>query len=121
MSNKRMLLSEEGKKIVDLIAESLEVERPMAIRIALAKGIAVSSGSINENYTGGNRWTIPDSIIKDKEFLLFKHLIINETNKSLNDEELHKYMLMYIEKGLRTLRDILKNKTSMEDFRLSIL
>ncbi|MBM7691631.1 hypothetical protein JOC77_001038 [Peribacillus deserti] len=121
MSNRKMSLSEEGKKILDLIAESLEVERPMAIKVALAKGIAVSNGPVHEEYPGSNRWTIPDSIIKDKEFLLFKHLIINEVNKSIDDEEIQKHMLSYIEKGLRTLKDILNSKTSMEDFRLSIL
>ncbi|USL34829.1 hypothetical protein [Priestia megaterium] len=122
MSNRRMSLSEEGKTILDRIVDSLECERPMAVKIALAKGISNSEGPVSEQYTGGkNKWTIPDNIIKDKEFLLFKHLIINEVNESLNDDDLHKHMLAFIEKGLRGLKEDLENKTSMEDFRLRII
>ena len=122
MANRRMTLSEEGKIILDKMADLLEVERPMAVKIALAKGLATSNGSIKEDYSGGkNKWTIPDSIIKDKEFLLFKHLIINEVKQPLNEDDLHKHMLAYIEDGLRVLNKAVENKTSMEDLRISIL
>ncbi|QLK09352.1 hypothetical protein BMG_6125 (plasmid) [Priestia megaterium] len=117
-----MLLSEEGKEILDRIIDSLECDRPMAVKIAFAKGISISDGPVSEQYTSGkNKWTIPDNIIKDKEFLLFKHLIINEVNTPLDEDELHKHMLAFIEKGLRNLREDLENKTSMEDFRLQII
>ncbi|MCP1446905.1 hypothetical protein ACFX4Y_10790 [Priestia sp. YIM B13446] len=122
MSNRRMLLSEEGKQILDRVVDSLECERPMAVKIALAKGISISEGPVSEQYSPGkNKWTIPDNIIKDKEFLLFKHLIINEVSTPLTDDDLHKHMLTFIEKGLRKLEDDLENKTSMEDFRLRII
>jgi hypothetical protein len=121
MSNRRMQLSEEGKEILDLIADIMEIERPMAVKIALAKGLSMANGPVTDDFHGGNKWTIPDNIIKDKEFLLFKHLIISEVNIPLNEDELHKHMLAFIEKGLRILREIHRNKTSMEDFRLSIL
>jgi hypothetical protein len=122
MSNRRMQLSEKGKAILDTIADTLEVERPMAVKIALAKGISISNGAVSEEFEGGNdKWTIPESIIKDKEFLLFKHLIINEVGAPLNEVDLHKHMLAFIEMGLRILGEQLRNKTSMEDFRLTIL
>ncbi|UYZ24027.1 DndE family protein [Mesobacillus jeotgali] len=121
MSNRRMQLSEEGKEILDLIADIMEIERPMAVKIALAKGIAMANGPISDEFQSGKKWTIPDNIIKDKEFLLYKHLIVSEINRPLNDDELHKHMLLFIEKGLRILREIHQNKTSMEDFRLAIL
>ncbi|TWD92192.1 hypothetical protein FB550_1204 [Neobacillus bataviensis] len=122
MSNRRMQLSEIGKQILDTITDTLEVDRPMAVKVALAKGISISNGPVTEKFEGGkDKWTIPDSIIKDKEFLLYKHLIINEVGSPLDDSELHNHMLAYIEKGLRKLNDDLKNKTSMEDFRLTIL
>jgi len=117
-----MLLSEEGKQILDRVVDSLECERPMVVKIALAKGISISEGAVSEQYPPGkNKWTIPDNIIKDKEFLLFKHLIINEVNTPLTDDDLHKHMLAFIEKGLRKLKDDLESKTSMEDFRLRII
>jgi hypothetical protein len=122
MSNRRMTLSEKGKKILDIIADTLEMERPMAVKIALAKGISISNGAVTEQFDSGkDKWTIPDNIIKDREFQLFKHLIINEVNEPLNEIELHNHMLSFIEKGLRKLEDDIKNKTSMEDFRLKIL
>jgi hypothetical protein len=122
MANRRMSLSQQGKEILDKLAETLEVDRPMAVKIALSKGISISTGPVLEVYDGGqDKWTIPDNIIKDKEFLLFKHLIINEVNLPLDETELHKHMLAFIEKGLRRLNDDLKTKTSMEDFRLTIL
>lgn len=122
MSNRRMNLSEDGKKILDLIVEVLEVERPMAVKIALAKGISVSNGPVLDEFTNSkNKWTIPDSIIKDKEFLMFKHLIINEVQKALDEDQLHQHMLLFIEKGLQTLKNEYEGKTSLEDFRLTIL
>lgn len=122
MSNRRMLLSEEGKEILDLIVDTLEIERPMAIKVALAKGIAISNGAVIEEFNAGkNKWTIPDNIIKDKEFLLFKHLVINEVNNQLNEDDLHKHMLLFIEKGLRRLNQEITEKSSMEDIRLTIL
>ncbi|MCZ8538304.1 hypothetical protein M9R32_13995 [Paenisporosarcina quisquiliarum] len=122
MSNRRMNLSEEGKKILDLIVEILEVERPMAVKVALAKGISVSNGPVLETFSNSkNKWTIPDNIIKDKEYLLFKHLILNEVQKPLDEEHLHQHMLLFIEKGLHTLKHEYEGKTSLEDFRLSIL
>jgi hypothetical protein len=122
MSNRRMQLSERGKEILDTLAETLEIERPMAVKIALAKGLSISNGAVTEEIEGGNhKWTIPEGIIKEKEFLLFKHLIINEVGTSLNEPELHKHMLCFIENGLRKLEDDLNKKSSLADIRLNIL
>lgn len=122
MSNKRMSLSEEGKTILDTLTEVLEVDRPMGVKVALSKGISIANGPVTEEYsTGKNKWTIPEGIIKDKEFLLFKHLIINEINSSLDEDELQKHMLAFIEKGLREINQLIVNKTSMEDLRLTLI
>lgn len=125
MSNKRMSLSEEGKTILDTLTEVLdvlEVDRPMGIKVALSKGLSIANGPVTEEYMSGkNKWTIPDGIIKEKEFLLFKHLIINEVNSPLDEDELHKHMLAFIEKGLREINQVIINKTSMEDLRLTLL
>lgn len=121
MSSKRMNLSQEGKQMLDEIVELLEIDRPQAVKIALAKGISISQSEPNlDPINGGNKWTIPDNVIKDQEFTLFKHLIINEAQRSLNDDELHQYMLAYIEQGLREIKKINESKTSLEDIRLMI-
>ena len=120
MANRRMLLSAEGKEILDTLSAALELERPMVVHIALAKGIA-SDDILTDEFDTKNRWTIPDNIIKDKDFLLFKHLIIQKANRTLTDDELHKYMIAFIENGLRILQRLNDNKTSMQDLRLLIL
>lgn len=117
-----MLLSREGKSMLDLITEYLEIDRPTTIKIALAKGLQVSRGKINNNTIDNkNKWTIPDNIIKENDFLLFKHLIQNEVEVSLDEESLHESMITYIESGLRVINEIYHEKTSMEDLRISIL
>ncbi len=117
-----MSLSEEGKEILDHVTTLLEIDRPMSVKIAFAKGLAVSNGAIvNEFQKGSNKWVIPEGIIKGKEFLLFKHLIINEINESVDEDEIHQHMLAYIEKGLRIIYSEISNKTSIEDLRLTIL
>lgn len=117
-----MNLSQEGKQMLDEVAELLEIDRPQSVKIALAKGISISQSEPNlDPINGGNKWTIPDNVIKGQEFTLFKHLIINEAQRSLNDDELHQYMLAYIEQGLREIKRINESKTSMEDIRLMII
>lgn len=120
MANRRMLLSLEGKEILDTLTAALELDRPTVIHIALAKGIASDELPV-ENFDPKNRWTIPDNIIKERDFLLFKHLTIQKVNHILNDDELHKYMIIFIENGLRIMQRLNNNKTSMQDLRLLIL
>lgn len=120
MANKRMLLSAEGKEILDTLTAALELDRPTVVHIALAKGIAENDLLIEE-FDTRNRWTIPDNIIKEKDFLLFKHLLIQKADRILNDDELHKYMIILIENGLRIMKNLNDNKTSMQDLRLLIL
>lgn len=120
--NKKMILSEEGKLILDDITEQLDMERPIVIQIALAKGIQNSDKLQSFVYDkGSNKWTIPDNIINEENFLLFKHLIQNEEGRSLDNIELHEYLIEYIELGLRQLDQISKEKTSLEDLRIAIL
>lgn len=120
--NKKMILSEEGKLILDDITEQLDMERPIVIQIALAKGIQNSDKLQSFVYDkGSNKWTIPDNIINEENFLLFKYLIQNEEGRSLDNIELHEYLIEYIELGLRQLDQISKEKTSLEDLRIAIL
>lgn len=117
-----MNLSGTGKEILENLIGILEIERPLGIKIALAKGISIANGEITEEFKDSlKKWMIPDNIIKDQEFTLFKHLIINEVNKSLTNDELHKHMLLFIESGLRHLDQQIKSLNSLEDARIKIL
>ena len=122
MSNRKMILSGAGKELLELLRDALEVERAQAIKIALAKGIANANSMLNTEYHDvGKKWPIPDGIIRGNDYLLFKHLIINEQERSLNEDEVNDFMLLYIEHGLRITKLEMDNLTSLEDYRLSIL
>ncbi|PFD40657.1 hypothetical protein [Bacillus cereus] len=122
MANRRMNLSGTGKETLDLLCEVLEIDRPQGIKIALAKGIANATGKINDDFKDEkNKWTIPDNIIKDKEFLLFKHLIINEMQVALNEDEITQSILLYIEYGLKIIKQEVDNLSSLEDYRIIVL
>ena len=123
MSNRRMNLSGTGKEILDRLCANLEVARPQGIKISLAKGIASANGNAEMAKPNDSRskWTIPDNIIRDKEYLLFKQLIINEIKHAVTDEQVNQAMLNYIEYGLRIISDEMNELTSMEDYRISIL
>ncbi|KAB7707116.1 hypothetical protein F9802_08885 [Bacillus aerolatus] len=120
MSNRKMNLSKDGKDILDLAEAELELERPLVIKVALAKGLSSEEQTIVDA-SSTPKWTIPDNIIKNEEFLMFKHLIIHKANKPLNEEDVHKQMIFYIEKGLRLLKQSFQQKGSISDSRLAIL
>ncbi|UGB33144.1 hypothetical protein [Metabacillus sp. B2-18] len=122
MSNRRMSLSGSGKEILDQMSQLLEIERPHGIKIALAKGISKFDGNFDIDYRDSkDKWNIPDNIIRDREYLLFKHLIIQEVQRPLNDEEITQFMLYFIEFGLKTVQEEINNMSSMEDYRITVL
>jgi hypothetical protein len=124
MGNKRMILSGNGKEILELLCVTLEVDRPQGIKIALAKGISNNEkNSINIDNAQDYKatWTIPDNIIKDREYLLFKHLIIHEISQSLDEDQIAVHMLQFIEYGLKVIRREMDTRVSLEDYRITIL
>lgn len=122
MANKKMNLTGTGKEILESLCDYLEVERPLAIKIALAKGLAKSEGQLSETYKDNKqKWIIPDNIIRDKEYLLFKHLIINELENTISEDQLDDHFLSYIEYGLRIIQEEIENISSIEDYRIKIL
>lgn len=120
---KRMYLSKDKKEILEKILNELEIERAFCIKIALAKGIenfkAFDIATFKSNRV--NHWEIPKSIISNEELLLFQHLIFNELNKSIPDDELTIYLNGLIDHGLSILQNKSTEKNSLEDFRISIL
>lgn len=122
MANRRFAISMDSKDVLDKLCSVLEVERPSGVRIALAKGIA-STQSISQScsISGTGKWTVPDGIIKGQEYILFKHLIINEQNTMLDEENITKHLANYTEKGLLIIEQELREVSSLEDYRLSIL
>ncbi|WP_280771825.1 hypothetical protein [Salipaludibacillus daqingensis] len=122
MSNKKMYISISSKKILDSLCDHLECERPYGLKIALAKGIANYEGQqVNLSSISGEKWTIPDNIIKGEDFLLFKQLIINETNTTFEDSGLEKTMAHFIELGLGVIEDEINNLSALEDYKTTLI
>ncbi|MCJ8014173.1 hypothetical protein MUG84_20895 [Paenibacillus sp. KQZ6P-2] len=129
---KRKHLSSTGKQLLDYFVGALSdqlpqekpgksnVDRPFIIRLALAKGLSSHRNiEINDQNTG-DKWEIPD-IFTPEEYTLYSHIIINQSKRVLNTDEINNEIAIRIEKGLRILDQIQKEKNSLDDLRLAIL
>lgn len=117
-----MILSGESRKIIDELMVILDFTRPQTVKLALAKGIAISTDAQElKNFDLSEKWEFGESIIDGNDYLMFKHLIINEQKRPLTEEEISKYMGMFIEIGSRHLKSLLEKKNSIEDLRLVLL
>lgn len=115
-------ISESHKEMLDELRDALDFERPKILKIALAKGIESDEATdkekgLNKQGTWDFQWTIMSSA----DLLLFKHLIIQQQKKNIDDEEMKKYMQCYIENGLEKLMQIKASRTSLDDLRFSII
>ena len=125
MGNSKFYISKEAKDIIDSLKVILNIDdTPVIIKLALAKGIATlqTIENVNQEFTKDKeKWLVPENIIKDRDYLLFKHLIINEYNMVISDKDINKYFAYLIERGARELQKVEQAKTSFEDIHVSIL
>lgn len=123
MGNIKFNISKEAKDIIDSLKVILDInDTPTIIKLALAKGIATMEPSVSmKKFNGSGNWLVPENIIKDRDYLLFKHLIINDLNKVISDKDINEYFAFYIEKGARALQEIIEQKTSFDDLRILLL
>lgn len=123
MGNTKFNISKEAKDIVDALKVSLDInDTPSIIKLGLAKGISLLDPTEGiQKFDGTGNWLVPENIIKDRDYLLFKHLIINELESVISDADINKYFAFYIEKGLREIQKQIDTKTSFEDIRVLIL
>ena len=123
MGNIKFNISKEAKDIIDSLKVILDInDTPTIIKLALAKGIAtMEPNEPMQKFNGSGNWLVPENIIKDRDYLLFKHLIINELNKVISDKDINEYFAFYIEKGARALQEKIDQKTSFDDLRILLL
>lgn len=112
-------------EFVDSFDENSKDVRPFVVKLGLSTGIANSKGLYKEFPPGceSNDWEL-GSIISSDDFMIFKHLIINEAGISLSDSEIKKHMRMFIEHGIESLYLIWENhhdSGDLEDFKIKIL
>ncbi|MFI2859249.1 hypothetical protein ACH6EH_19325 [Paenibacillus sp. JSM ZJ436] len=113
-------LSYEGKLLLDYFVDALSVDRPFIMRLALSKGLSSHRNIEINNQIGGNRWEIPN-FLNLVEYNLYSHIIINQAKRVLSAEEINNEILNQIEKGLRLLNYVQKEKNSLDDLRVAIL
>lgn len=123
MGNIKFNISKEAKDIIDSLKVILDInDTPTIIKLALAKGIAtMEPNEPTKKFNASGNWLVPENIIKDRDYLLFKHLIINELNKVISDKDINEYFAFYIEKGARALQEKIDQKTSFDDLRILLL
>ena len=125
MGNSKFYISKEAKDIIDSLKVILNIDdTPIIVKLALAKGIAIlqTKEPIDQEITKDKeKWLVPENIIKDRDYLLFKHLIINEYDMVISDKDINKYFAYFIERGARELQKVEQAKNSFEDIHVSIL
>lgn len=123
MGNSKFNISIEAKEIIDSLKISLEInDTPTILKIALAKGISQLNGPLPlEKFSNNGNWLVPENVIRDKDYTLYKHLIINEYGKIIDDQEINKYFAFLIELGARKLNYLIENKVALQDIRVAIL
>ncbi|MGE7988524.1 hypothetical protein [Lysinibacillus fusiformis] len=123
MGNTKFNISKEAKEIIDSLKVVLDIDdTPTVLKLGLAKGIATLDPTEKiEKFERSGQWLVPENVIKDRDYLLFKHLIINDLDTIISDADINKYFAFYIEKGLRLIQTQIDGKTSFDDIRITIL
>lgn len=117
-------LSTEGSAYLSNIMAELELDlhkRPIALRIAFAKGITSDELPGDQKRKPSN-FEFPTSVIaKGDDILLVKHLIIERLNKKIDDKELDKYILQFVEHGLFIMNKEIEQLSSADNYLLYLL
>ncbi|RHB50488.1 hypothetical protein [Exiguobacterium sp. AM39-5BH] len=129
MDSKGIKLSKVSKDRIDNIISHLEHyvpkdPRPFIVKLSLMHGIenySVTSDLPSELSSGA--WDM-GSIINGNDYLLAKHLIINELQKEIEDEKIIRdYMKKFIELGVAHIASLLESDDALfeEEFLIKLL
>ncbi|WP_214791693.1 MULTISPECIES: hypothetical protein [unclassified Exiguobacterium] len=129
MDSKGIKLSKVSKDRIDNIISHLEHyvpkdPRPFIVKLSLMHGIenySVTSDLPSELSSGA--WDM-GSIINGNDYLLAKHLIINELQKEIEDEKIIRdYMKKFIELGVAHIASLLESDDAIfeEEFLIKLL
>lgn len=117
-------LSNIGYECLSIVMAELEMdvkERPDALRIAFAKGLASDTLPSDEK-KDLSKFEFPSSVIaKADDKILIKHLIIEKLHNRVSDDELDKFILQFVEHGLYTMNEELKQLSSADNYLLYLL
>ncbi|TCI31543.1 hypothetical protein EVJ33_00240 [Exiguobacterium sp. SL-10] len=129
MDSKGIKLSQVSKDRIDTIINHLEhyipkEPRPFVVKLSLMHGIenySVTSELPSELSSGA--WDM-GSIINGNDYLLAKHLIINELQEEVEDEKIIRdHMKRFIELGVAHIASLLESDDDIfeEEFLIKLL
>ncbi|MCT4784762.1 hypothetical protein ACFQO8_09690 [Exiguobacterium aestuarii] len=129
MDSKGIKLSQVSKNRIDTIIGHIEHyvpkdTRPFVIKLSLMHGIenhSISSELPTE--LSSSAWEM-GSIINGNDYLLAKHLIINELQKEIDDEKIIRdHMKRFIELGVKDIASLLESDDAIfeEEFLIKLL
>jgi len=119
MANLR--LSAKGDKYLEEIRAELDIDRPSALRLAFAKGIASETRPNEEKRPMPTR-EFPSSVIaKGKEMTLIKHLMINKLRRKIEEEEVENYILIFVEHGLEEMYKEIQQISDADNYLFYLL
>jgi hypothetical protein len=114
-------ISSKADENLYTIMSELDIDRPTALKLALAKGL-VEVGTVREpKKIKDHKREIPlDAVVKD-DFLLIKHLIINQIQRPLEDAEIVPYVAHYINEGLAIMAEEINHLSEMDNYLLYLV
>lgn len=124
MANGRFNISKKADVTLTELMVILEIDRPLALKIALSKGLLT-----DEVYDENNQLKIdkgreiPDNVVwSGFEYTLISHLIIEKEQKVIqNQKDMDMRFQFYIEKGLEIISEELKSLRVTENYLLTLL
>ncbi|ODG91569.1 hypothetical protein BED47_07620 [Gottfriedia luciferensis] len=97
-------------------------QRPDTLRIAFAKGL-VSDKNVEVPTVASEKsdFEFPLSVITKDDYLLYKHLIINKVGKALEEKDIEKFILFFVEDGLQIMKSEVNQLSGMDNYLLFLV
>ncbi|PEJ58832.1 hypothetical protein CN692_07600 [Bacillus sp. AFS002410] len=119
-------LSKQGFEILNKIMAEFDLpvanQRPDTLRIAFAKGL-VSEKKVDEPIALSEKsdFEFPLSVITKDDYLLYKHLIINKVGRTLEEKDIEKFILFFVEDGLQIMKSEVDQLSGMDNYLLFLV
>lgn len=98
-------LSVEGLDYLNEVMSILDFTRPDTLKIAFAKGIADPYTPLELRMRTSANSEYPFTVLASapEDVLMYKHLIYNKLERMLDAKELEKYIMHFVEEGLKIM------------------
>lgn len=125
MANSRFPLTIKAHDTLGRVMVELDLDlkkRSEALKIALAKGLAESTGAPPEVTGPNSDFTVGAGVlVRDEEYTMYKHLIIERIGIKIEDKEIDKYLQRYLEYGLECMDREMSQLTDLDNYLLMLI